>query len=160
LTGGIGQLDAQRHAQAQAQTQTQTMQRPGGSNPSAQSSGDWQAQRGDEGTLPDTKSEQARADAASPGRVTQDLGGGMAVDRSVDRGEEGKRDQARRSTQGAQTERSSYPGQGPGEAHGDSKYNASANEQDRLSQELGGESLREDGERSAGSTRTRRPARK
>lgn len=129
LTGSVGQLESE----------AENIQRPGGANPSAQSNKDWQVQRGDEGNLPDTASEQARAAAANPGRVTQDQGGGM----TIDRGEEGNLDQAR-STQGSQPERSTYPGQGPGEAHGESKYNASANEQDRLSQDLGGESLRED----------------
>jgi hypothetical protein len=96
-------------------------------------------QRGDGGNLPDTASEQARAVAADPGRVSQDQDGGV----TIERGEEGNRDQAR-STQGAQPERNTHPGQGPGEAHGESKYNATANEQDRLSQDLGGESLRDD----------------
>ncbi len=144
LTGGIGQLDA--HSKAQSHP----MQKPGGSNPSAQSASDWQAQRGDEGNLPDTASEQARADAASPGRVTQDQGGSM----TIDRGEEGNLDQAH-STHGSEPERTTYPGQGPGEAHGQSKYNATANEQDRLSQDLGGESLRDAAERASG-----RPARR
>ncbi len=129
LTGSVGQLDSE----------AENIQRPGGANPSAQSSTDWQVQRGDEGNLPDVASEQARAAAADPGRVTQDQGGGM----TIDRGEEGNLDQAR-SMQGSAPERTTYPGQGPGEAHGDSKYNASANEQDALSQRMGGESLRDD----------------
>ncbi len=143
LTGGIGQLDPDSKAQSHP------MQKPG-SNPSAQSASDWQAQRGDEGKLPDTATEQARADAASPGRVTQDQGGSM----TIDRGEDGNLDQAH-STQGSAPERTTYPGQGPGEAHGQSKYNATANEQDRLSQDLGGESLRDADERASG-----RPARR
>lgn len=131
LTGSVGQLDAD----------AQNIQRPGGANPSAQSSTDWQAQRGDQGALPDTASEQARAAAASAGHPSQDQRGGMRIDRGAEG--EGNRDQPR-SAHGSQPKRSTYPGQGPGEAHGASKYNATGNEQDRLSQDLGGESLRED----------------
>lgn len=124
LTGSVGNLDAA----------TQSMQRPGGANPSAQSNADWQAQRGDEPTLPDAASEQARTAAASPGRVSQGQDRGL----TIDRGEQVNLDQPRATQGGA------YPGQGPGEAHGASKYNPTANEQDRLSRHLGGAALRDE----------------
>lgn len=123
LTGSVGQLDSE----------AQTMQRPGGANPSAADAQDWQNQRGE---IPDAADEQQRAAAASPGRVSQDQGGAVTVDRS----EEGARDQAR-STQGSAVK--VYPSQHPGEAGGSSKYSPTANEQDRLSQRQGGAPLRD-----------------
>ena len=138
LTGSVGQLDSDK----------QNVQRPGGANPSAQSSGDWRNQRGE---VPSTEDEQARAAAASDaqGRVSGTQAGDMQrdlpTDPTRDLSSEGALDQAH-STEGSSPETTLYPAEpGSGEArHGRSKYSPTANEQDRLSQQQGGESLRED----------------